>query len=70
MNGTEFTRTIRKIGKRNGVTVTVEASRGKGSHETIYYGARFTVVKHSEIGPGLLAKLLRDLDLTKRDIRR
>ena len=35
----------------------------------LYLGNRRTVVKtHGEIGPGLLAKMLKDLGLTKDDI--
>jgi len=45
--------------------------RGKGSHATLYFGIRFTIVKDrkKEIGPGLLQKMLSDLGLDKADIR-
>lgn len=68
MNGKEFTKRIRKLGRRTGVSVTVSRHRGKGSHGTIYYGGKFTVVKHGEIGRGLLASMLKDLGLKKGDI--
>jgi mRNA interferase HicA len=51
--------------------VRFDATRGKGSHGTLYYGDRFTVVKdrRKECGPGLLAKMLADLGLSRRDLR-
>jgi mRNA interferase HicA len=43
---------------------------GKGSHGTLYYGARRTILKdpRKEIGPGLLRKILADLGLSPRDL--
>ena len=45
------------------------ASKGPGSHGTIYVGERKTTVKDrkKEIGKGLLAKMLGDLGIDKRD---
>jgi predicted RNA binding protein YcfA (HicA-like mRNA interferase family) len=39
--------------------------KGKGSHARLYVGDRFTTIKDrkKEIGPGLLAKMLRDLEI-------
>ena len=49
----------------------MDASRGKGSHATLYLGESFTIVKDrkKEIGPSLLASMLADLDLKKEDLR-
>jgi mRNA interferase HicA len=69
MNGNEFVRAIKRIGKERGVGVRLDKAHGKGSHGTLFLGDRRTTVKHSEIGPGLLAKMLRQLGLTKRDLR-
>jgi len=43
---------------------------GKGSHGTLYYGARKTTVKDrkKEIGPGLFSAMLEQLGLTKADL--
>lgn len=45
------------------------ASEGSGSHGTIYVGERKTTVKDrkKEIGKGLLAKMLGDLQIEKSD---
>lgn len=47
------------------------ASRGKGSHGTLYLGAAFTTVKDrkKEIGPGLSKAMLKDLGLTVSDLK-
>ncbi|MGH7112334.1 MAG: hypothetical protein ACREFK_18155, partial [Stellaceae bacterium] len=62
---------IRVLGAARGVSVRFDKTRGKGSHGTLYYGDRFTVVKgrRKECGPGLLNKMLSDLGLTRRDLR-
>lgn len=46
------------------------ARRGKGSHGTLYYGARKTIVKDrkKELSRGLLADMLRQLGLDTRDL--
>lgn len=62
-------RRVRNWAKRNGVDVEFNAARGKGSHGTLYVGERKTTVKsrNHEIGPGLLRKMLSDLDIDKAD---
>jgi mRNA interferase HicA len=51
--------------------VRFDKTRGKGSHGTLYYGERLTVVKdrRKECGPGLIAKMLADLGLARADLR-
>lgn len=71
MTAGEFIRRVQALGAARGVSVRFDKTRGKGSHGTLYYGDRFTVVKdrRKECGPGLLAKMLADLDLSRRDLR-
>jgi mRNA interferase HicA len=70
MNGAEFIRRIRRLGRERGVLVRFEARHGKGSHGRLYYGERFTTVKDrkKEIRQGLLHAMLSQLGLTIRDI--
>ena len=72
IKGREFIKRVSELGATRAVPVRVEAKRGKGSHITLYYGARKTVVKdlRKEIAPGLLSAMLRQLGLTRRDFRR
>jgi len=70
MNGHEFERKIKRIGRKRGVAVAFDSSHGKGSHGRLYYGARFTTLKdrRKEIGPGLLKAMLDQLGLTRTDL--
>ena len=72
MTGEEFIRSVRKLGRERGIAVRFERRRGKGSHGRLYYGERFTTVKdrRKEMSPGLLASMLSQLDLSRKDIRR
>ena len=56
---------VRKMGKQNGVAIHLVEERGKGSHVTLYYGERFTIVKDrkKEIGPGLAAAMKKQLGI-------
>jgi mRNA interferase HicA len=66
VTGAEFIRKVRKLGRQRGVPVEFVVERGKGSHGTLYFGSRHTIVKHrkTELKPGLLHAMLRQLRLT------
>ena len=70
MNGDEFVRRVRKLGKATGESVRFESRHGKGSHGRLYYGSNFTTVKgrKKEIRVGLLHAMLDQLGLTLDDI--
>jgi mRNA interferase HicA len=70
MNGHEFERKIRSLGRKRGILVSFDAGHGKGSHGRLYYGNRFTTLKdrRKEIGPGLLKAMLDQLGVTKKDL--
>lgn len=70
MNGNELLKRLRRLARNRGLPLKLVRERGKGSHATLYLGARFTILKNrkQEIGPGLLLKILRDLGLEKSDI--
>jgi hypothetical protein len=71
MNGREFLKRLRRLGKANGVTSRYDGKPGKGSHGRVYYGTAFTTIKDlkKEIGSSLLNKMLTDLQLTKDDLK-
>ena len=71
MTGSEFIRRVRKIGRERSVSVRLDTERGKGSHGTLYYGSRLTVVKdrRKEIGAGLQSMMIRQLGLKPSDFR-
>jgi mRNA interferase HicA len=65
-----FIRAIRRSGRRRGVEVRFVTRRGKGSHGTLYYGTRKTIVKDrkKELSRGLVVDMLRQLGLDPRDL--
>ena len=71
MRGSEFIDRVVELGRERQVTAYFDPKRGKGSHGTLYYGARKTTVKdrRKEIGPGLLSRMIRQLGLTSEDFR-
>jgi mRNA interferase HicA len=71
MKGAEFVRKVRRLGKARGVPVEFMAERGKGSHGTLYYGERFTVVRdlRDELKKGTLHGMLAQLGLRLEDLR-
>ena len=72
MKGRDFVERVFGIGRERGVSVRIDTERGKGSHVTLYYGSRFTIVKdrRKDIGPGLLSSMIRQLGLERRDFDR
>lgn len=70
MNGNELLKHLRRLARNRNLPLKLVREQGKGSHATLYFGTRFTILKDrkKEIGPGLLLKLLRDLGLRKSDI--
>ena len=70
MMGNEFLRKVKALGKARNVTVTLNVSRGKGSHQTVYYGAAFTIVRNpkDELKTGTFHAMCRQLDLKPSDL--
>ena len=70
MNGNELIKNPRNIGREKGLVVCLDKKRGKGSHFTLYFGVKRTIMKDrtKEIGPGLLNNILANLGLKKEDI--
>ncbi|MBI3801122.1 MAG: type II toxin-antitoxin system HicA family toxin [Deltaproteobacteria bacterium] len=70
MTGNEFIRKVKKLGRRNGIAVQFVARRGKGSHGTLFYGMRFTVVRNpkDELKTGTLHAMLDQLGLRLEDL--
>lgn len=70
MNGNEFVKRIKRLGKERNIAVRFKPRKGKGSHGRLHYGDRFTTVKdrRKEIGPSLLAAMIRQLGISQEDI--
>lgn len=46
MKGSEFLRKVKKLGKEKHIKVELIEERGKGSHCTLVYGNRFTIIRN------------------------
>jgi mRNA interferase HicA len=70
VTGNEFIRKVKKIGKERGVAVQFVARRGKGSHGTLFYGPRFTIVRSpkDELKTGTFYAMLAQLRLNSEDL--
>jgi mRNA interferase HicA len=70
MTGNEFIRKVKKLGKERGMTVQFVARRGKGSHGTLFYGARFTIVRNpkDELKTGTFHAMLTQLGLKSEEL--
>ncbi len=70
MKGSEFIRRVRKLAKGRGIQARVGKKRGKGSHVTLYFGERFTIVRNpkDELKTGTLKAMLNQLGLKEDDI--
>lgn len=70
MKGIEFIRKIKALGKKNGVTVRVVSWRGKGSHQTLYFGERFTVIRNpkDELKTGTYHAMLKQIGVDENDL--
>ena len=71
MKGSELLRKLRKLARARGVKVELVAERGKGSHGTLYYGDRFTVIRDlkDELKKGTLHGMLTQLGLKLEDLQ-
>ena len=71
MKGREFITRVFELGAERTVSVRLDTKRGKGSHVTLYYGKRKTVVKdrRKELAPGLLSAMIRQLGLNRSDFQ-
>jgi hypothetical protein len=70
MTGHEVLRRLRRLARQRKLMFLYEGRPGKGGHGRVCLGDRFTTVPAltHEVPPGLLAKILRDLGLTRRDL--
>jgi mRNA interferase HicA len=72
MKGAELVRRLRKLGRTRGIAVELVPERGKGSHGTLYFGKRLTVVRDlkDELKTGTLHAMLKQLGLTLQDLEK
>ena len=67
MNGKDFIRRAQKWGKARGVDVRLDASRGKGGHQILSVGDRWTTVQTGELRAGVYFAMLKQLGIAKEE---
>jgi mRNA interferase HicA len=70
VSGNEFLRKLRALGKRRGIPVVIDAARGKGSHQTVYFGAAYTILRNpkDELKKGTLHGMCNQLGILANDL--
>ena len=70
MKGSEFIKKVKRLAKANNLSARVDSKRGKGSHVTLYYGDRFTIVRNpkDELKTGTLKAMLKQLGINANEI--
>jgi mRNA interferase HicA len=70
MRGNEFVKRLKQLARERGIDVRIDKKRGKGSHVTLYYGDRLTIVRNpsDELKTGTLNAMLRQLGLNRSDL--
>ena len=68
MKGSEFLRKVQALARQTGTDVTFTPQRGKGSHGTLYYGGRRTVLRNikDELKTGTLHAMLKQLGIDRK----
>jgi mRNA interferase HicA len=70
MTGNEFIRKLKALGKDRQLAVRLDASRGKGSHQTLYFGAAFTIIRNpkDELKTGTFHAMCTQLGIKASDL--
>jgi mRNA interferase HicA len=71
MKGSEFLKKLKALAKSQSITVHIEQRRGKGSHSTLFYGERFTIIRNlkDELKTGTYNAVLKQLGINEKDLR-
>ncbi len=71
MKGSEFLRKVKKLGLKKGVKVEYDQRRGKGSHATLFYGDKFTIIRNlkDELKTGTYNGMLKQLGISEEELR-
>lgn len=72
VKGSEFLRKLQDLGRESETQVTFVPHRGKGSHGTLYFGERRTILRNpkDELKKGTLHAMLKQLGIDPREFGR
>ena len=71
MKGSEFVKKLKVLGRKQKMSVRIEKRRGKGSHSTLFYGNRFTIIRSlkDELKTGTFKAMLKQLGISEKELR-
>jgi hypothetical protein len=67
MDGKQFIKAARQWARLHGVGFEIEKSRGKGGHQMLRIGSRWTTVQTGELKPGVFYAMLKQLGIPKEE---
>ncbi len=67
MSSREFIRRARDYARKTGQPFRYDPTHGKGSHGRVFVGAQFTTVRRGQLSKGILAAMLRQLNIDRRE---
>ncbi len=67
MTSREFIRRAKDYARKTGQSFRFDPTHGKGSHGRVYVGARFATVQRGELQKGVLAAMLRQLRIDRKE---
>ena len=69
--GNELIKKVETLGKDRGIAVRVDKKRGKGSHQTLYFGERKTIIRNpkDELKTGTYHAMLKQLGISAKDLK-
>jgi mRNA interferase HicA len=71
MKGSEFLRKLKALAKERCVEVKIDQRRGKGSHATLFFGEKFTIIRNlkDELKTGTYKAMLKQLDIQEKELK-
>jgi len=71
MKNNEFIRNLKKLAQRRNIHCKLVKDRGKGSHSTLYFSDKTTVIRNlkDELKSGTLNAMLKQLNVTLDDLQ-
>ena len=67
VNGKQFIRQAKKWARVHDLDAVLESSRGKGGHQVLRIGGRWTTVQTGELKPGVFHAMLKQLGIPKEE---
>ena len=70
MTGNEFLKRLKALAEVKQLAMRVDQKRGKGSHQTVYLGSAFTVIRNpkDELKTGTLHGMCKQLGIKATDL--